>query len=53
MEEVWEGERRVVVLDGVFRGMVAPFDGEMERDDLVEREGSVERSERRRLIEQD
>jgi hypothetical protein len=33
--------------------VVAPFDGETERDDLVEREGSVERSERRRLTEEE
>jgi hypothetical protein len=53
MEEVREGERRVIVLDGVLKGMVAPFEGQTERDDLVEREGSVERSKRRGLIEED
>jgi hypothetical protein len=53
MEQVWEGERRVVVLYGLFWGVVAPFNGETERDDLVERKRSVKRSERKGLMEEE
>jgi hypothetical protein len=53
MEQVWEGERRAVVLYGLFWEVVAPFNGETERDDLVERKRSVKRSERKGLMEEE
>jgi hypothetical protein len=53
MEEVREGERRVVVLYGLFWGVIAPFNRETKRDDLVERERSVEWSERKGLMEEE
>jgi hypothetical protein len=53
MEEVREGERRVVVSYGLFWGVIAPFNGETKRDDLVERERLVEWSERKGLMEEE